>query len=80
MKMFQKIWKPVVGLLIVFLIQGYSLTVDEVTNDALKPYFAPAKSTPLATDADGFLQRWLLRLFSFIPLFGSIPPVVGWCR
>jgi len=60
MKMFQKIWKPVVGLLIVFLLQGYSLTADEVTNDALKPYFAPAKSTPLATDADGFLQRWLL--------------------
>ena len=36
------------------------LPITGDTTRSLAPYFTPAKSTPKPSDADGFLQRWML--------------------
>ena len=36
------------------------LPITGDTTHSLAPYFTPAKSTPEPSDADGFIQRWML--------------------
>jgi len=68
MNIFRNIMMPVFGFLIVLTIQGCSASYDGVvrnvipndTTRSLAPYFTPATLSPIAPDADGFLQRWLL--------------------
>jgi hypothetical protein len=58
----------VFGLLFVLVFQGYSAASDgavggTITSDTtrtLAPYFIPATTSPKSSDAEGFLQRWLL--------------------
>jgi hypothetical protein len=57
----------VFGLLVVLEFQGCSAASDgaargTTTSDAhsIAPYFTAATSSPMAPDAEGFLQRWLL--------------------
>ena len=56
-----------IGLLVVFELQGCSAASDSTAGAAagdasssFSAYFSPATSTPKAPDAEGFLQRWLL--------------------
>jgi hypothetical protein len=47
----------------ILIVQGLQVCPAAMKGDttrSLAPYFAPAASSPKLTDAEGFLQRWLL--------------------
>jgi hypothetical protein len=68
MNMFRNILMLVLGVLVVFVLQGCSAasgsaargTTTSDTTRSIAPYFTPATLGAKAPDADGFLQRWLL--------------------
>jgi hypothetical protein len=70
MKMFRNFMfmMLVLGMMVVLVLQGCSAsfgssarsTTTSDTTHSITPYFTPAASSPMAPDAEGFLQRWLL--------------------
>jgi hypothetical protein len=60
MNTLRKTAAPIIGVLAVLAFPVFSAAAPGDAPRSIAPYFAPAKSSPKAPDADGFLQRWLL--------------------
>ena len=68
MKTFYNIMILVLGIFVIFILQGNPRTSDEAVNRtttsdttrSIAPYFIQITSSSKVPDADGFLQRWLL--------------------
>ena len=68
MKTFYNIMILVLGIFVIFILQGNPRTSDEAVNrtttsdttQSIAPYFIQITSSSKVPDADGFLQRWLL--------------------
>ena len=68
MKTFYNIMILVLGIFVIFILQGNPRTSNEAfnrtttsdTTRSIAPYFIQITSSSKAPDADGFLQRWLL--------------------
>jgi hypothetical protein len=68
MKTFYNIMILVLGIFVIFILQGNPRTSNEAVNRtttsdttrSIAPYFIQITSSSKVPDADGFLQRWLL--------------------
>lgn len=59
MNTLRKFVMPLMGVAAVLAFQAFSSAADDAAR-TIAPYFTPATSSSKSSDADGFLQRWLL--------------------